>query len=148
MDVNKFDTFDMGAAMDLVNDFLETFNEYIGDGDEIDASYLPETIKAQFNDIAIALKEIKERETKVDEFKKRLYNFLCEKGIKSVSNDVFSMTLVFPAESKSFDHKKYLADEMAKHPRKTQKIIEKYTKTIKKSGFVKISLKEKKTNND
>lgn len=135
--------FDAGKAMDIVNDFLETFDEYYS-GDEVDANLLPATVKAQFDDVAAMLVEIKEREEKVEAFKKRLYDFMVEKDIKSVKNEVFSITRVDATESKSFDAKKYVADMMKEHPRKAKKIVEQYTKTVKRSGYASIKIKSEK----
>ena len=92
------------------------------------------------------LVEIKERETKVGEFKKRLYDFMVEKDIKSIKNDAFSITRVDPTESKTFDAKKYLDDEAKAHPRKVKKIVAKYTKTSKRNGYVTIKVNDDKEN--
>lgn len=135
--------FDVMRGMNLVNDFLETFTEYY-EGDEIDANLLPTNVKSQFDDVAAMLVEIKERESKVDEFKQRLYQFMVDKDIKSIKNNVFSITRVDPTVSKSFDAKKYVADLIKKYPRKSKKIIADYTKETKRKGFAIIKLKEEK----
>lgn len=133
--------FDIDKAMRLVDEFLEGFTEYY-EGDEIDANYLPEKVRSQFDDVATMLLEIKERETKVDEFKKRLYDFMVEKDIKSIKNDVFSITRVDPTESKSFDHKRYIEDMRAEHPRVAKKVLAKYEKTTKRKGYVNIKVND------
>ena len=135
--------FDIKAAMELVDTFLETFTEYY-DGDDVDADMLPVAVKSQFDDVAAMLVEIKEREAKVDEFKKRLYDFMVEKDIKSIKNDVFSITRVDPTESKTFDAKRYLDDEAKAHPRKVKKLVAKYTKTTKRKGYATITIKKEK----
>lgn len=135
--------FDIDEAMTIVNDFLETFTEYY-DGDEVDANLLPATVKNEFDDIATMLIEIKTREAKVEEFKKRLYQFMVEKNIKSIKNDAFSITRVDPTESKSFDAKKYMEDFAKEHPRKANKILAKYTKTTKRKGYANIKTKDNK----
>ena len=132
--------FDIKAAMELVDTFLETFTEYY-DGDEIDANLLPTNVKSQFDDVADMLVEIKERETKIDEFKKRLYDFMLEHDIKSIKNEYFSIVAVAPSESKSFDAKRYVEDLIKQYPRKSKKIIEKYTKTQKRKGYCQIKVK-------
>ena len=134
--------FDVDKPMRIVNAFLSTFTEYYG-GDEIDADMLPATVKAQFTDIAVALQELEERKTMVDAFKKRLFDFMTEKNIKSIKNDLFSITRVDATESKSFDGKRYLDDLQREHPRKAKKIADKYTKTTKKNGYCVIKVKEK-----
>lgn len=133
--------FDIKSSMSIVNNFLETFTEYY-EGDEVDADLLPANVKNQFEDIATMLTEIKEREKKVDEFKKRLYDFMTEKGIKSVKNNLFSITRVDATESKSFDAKRYMDDMAKEHPRKAKNVLAKYTKTTKRNGYVNIKVKE------
>lgn len=135
--------FDINKAMSIVNDFLETFVEYY-EGDEVDANLLPVTVKSQFEDIAAMLQEIEDRKTKVDEFKTRLYKFMDEHDIKSVKNELFSITRVDPTVQKSFDGKKFLDDVAKEHPRKAKKILAKYTKSVNKSGYVSIKLKKEK----
>ena len=133
--------FDMGMAMDIVNSFLENFNEYY-EGDEIDSVYLPKKVKHDFDTITSVLAEIKERENKVEEFKRKLYDFMLDKNIKGIRSEEWSITRVDASESKSFDGKKYLADLKYLHPRKAKKIEEKYTKTVARGGYVKISVRK------
>ena len=132
--------FDIKSAMELVDTFLETFTEYY-DGDEIDANLLPTNVKSQFDDVAAMLVDIKECETKIEEFKKRLYDFMLEHDIKSIKNEYFSIVAVAPSESKSFDTKRYMEDLIKQYPRKSKKIIEKYTKTQKRKGYCQIKVK-------
>ena len=132
--------FDIKSAMELVDTFLETFTEYY-DGDDVDADMLPVAVKSQFDDVAAMLVEIKERETKIEEFKKRLYDFMLEHDIKSIKNEYFSIVAVAPSESKSFDTKRYMEDLIKQYPRKSKKIIEKYTKTQKRKGYCQIKVK-------
>jgi hypothetical protein len=131
--------FDIHKAMSIVNDFLETFTEYY-EGDEIDANLLPTNVKSQFDDVAAMLVEIKERESKVGEFKKRLYQFMVDKDIRTIKNDVFSITRVDESEAKSFDGKKYLEDMQKNHPRKAKKVLAQYTKVSKRSGYALIKV--------
>ena len=136
--------FDIKKAMDVVDAFLEDFTEYY-DGDEIDADLLPAKVKDEFDAITNVLAEIKEREKKVDDFKKRLYAFMVEKNIKSLKNNVFSITRVDATESKSFDSKQYIEDLKKEHPRKAKKVLAQYAKTTKRNGYVSIKVKD---NND
>lgn len=131
--------FDIHKAMSIVNDFLETFTEYY-EGDEIDANLLPTNVKSQFDDVAAMLVEIKERESKVEEFKQRLYQFMVDKDIRTIKNDVFSITRVDESEAKSFDGKKYLEDMQKNHPRKAKKVLAQYTKVSKRSGYALIKV--------
>lgn len=138
--------FDINKAMNTVDTFLETFNEYY-DGDVIDANYLPEKVAKQFEEITNALKEIKEREAKVDEFKKKLYDFMRDKDIKSIVNDYFAISRIDPTDQKSFDWKKYLDDLFKKHPRVAAKVKAEYQKVIHKSGYATIKIKDNKKDN-
>lgn len=140
---SKGQIFDIREGMRIINDFLETFNEYYEE-DMVNADYLPVSVKTQFDNVAMALAEIKERETKVDEFKQRLYTFMLEKGIKSIKNDVFIMTRVDESEQVSFDYKKYLDDYAQKHPRKVKALVKDFSKTIKRKGHVTIKIKSNK----
>jgi len=135
--------FDVKKALGIVDTFLATFTEYY-EGEEIDADMLPVNVKTQFTDIAVALQEIKEREKAVEDFKKRLYDFMVEKDIKSISNDFFSISRVDPTESKTFDGKKYLEELGKTHPRKAKKILAEFTKTTKRKGYATIKVKEPK----
>jgi hypothetical protein len=137
--------FDMPSAVAIVSNFLADFTEYY-EGDEIDANFLPANVKKEFDVVAGVLMEIKEREKVVEEFKKRLYTFMVDKDIKSIKNEMFAITRVFPTESKSFDSKRYVEDLKKEHPRKSKKIIAKYTKTTKRNGYV--TIKTKKDNNN
>lgn len=138
--VNVRKLFDLNNAMQIVDNFLETFDSYFL-GDEIDADYLPERVKEQFDVISNTLKEIKEREEKVDDFKKKLYAFMQEHGIKSVKNDVFTVTRIDGGEIKTFDTKKYLEDMMQKHPTLTKKLKKQYEKISNRNGYVQIRIK-------
>lgn len=132
--------FDVDKAMNIVNDFLATFNEYY-EGDEINADLLPEKVKNQMVEVANMLTEIKEREERIDAFKTKLYAFMEMHDIKSIKNDYFSIVRTDPTESKTFDHKRYIEDLKKQFPRKALKIIEQYTKTTKRKGFCTIKVK-------
>ena len=133
-------SYRIGEAMDLIDAFLEDFNEYY-DGDEIPYDILPINVQNQFDGITTLLAEIKEREDKVNAFKSKLYTFLQEKNIKSIKNDAWSITRVDPTESKQFDSKRYLEDFAAKHPRQFKKMRSEYEKTVRKKGFITIKIK-------
>jgi len=134
--------FDVDKAMTIVDSFLDTFTEYY-DGDEIDSVYLPEKVKQEFNTITNVLAEIKEREAKVEEFKKMLCDFMQEKGVKSIKNDAWAITLVQPSESVSVDYKAIFANEIeAKKPRVANKLKKQYQKTTQKRAYVTIKIKD------
>lgn len=132
--------FDLKLSMDIVDSFLSDFNEYYKD-DEIDSEYLPEKVRDEFNVITSVLTEIKEREQKVDAFKKKLCQFMLDKGIKSIKNDAWSVTLVNATEAVSFDHKTFISDEMVKHPRRTRKLLKTYEKRSKRNPYITIKIK-------
>lgn len=134
-------SYHIAEAMDLIDTFLENFTEYY-EGDVVEEQYLPMEVKQQFLAITNVLAEIKEKEKQVDEFKQRLYAFMCEKCIKNIKGDAFTITRVDATESKSFDAKRYVDDLKKEHPRKAYKIIEKYTKTTQRKGYATIKLRE------
>lgn len=135
--------FDIDKAMTIVSEFASTFDYYTED-EEIDSLYLPEKVKAEFDMVTGILAEIKERETKVEEFKRKLCDFMQKQNIKSIKNDAWNITLVGATEQVSFDSKKYLSDLAAKHPRKEKKLRKEYEKRIAKGAYVKITIKTKK----
>lgn len=135
--------FDIVKAMNIINAFMDDFTQYF-EGDEVNADLLPTKVKEEFDLVAATLTEIKEREKVVEDFKKRLYDFMVEKNIKSVKNDVFTISRVDPTESKSFDAKKYVEDLTKEHPRKAKRLVAKYTKITKRKGYASIKLKEEK----
>lgn len=139
--------FDIDKAMTIVSEFASTFDYYTED-EEIDSVYLPEKVKAEFDMVTGILAEIKERETKVDEFKRKLCDFMLKQNIKSIKNDAWNITLVGATEQVSFDSKKYLSDLASKHPRKEKKLRKEYEKRIAKGAYVKITIKTKKDNNN
>ena len=129
-------------AMDIINDFLENFNEYYED-EEIDGDLLPEKVKTEFNQVTTFLTEIKEKEKKIEDFKKKLCNFMQKNGIKSIKNDAWAITLVNESESVSVDYKAIFANEIeAKKPRIANKLKKQYKKVTKKNAYVMIKTKE------
>lgn len=139
--------FDIDKAMTIVSEFASTFDYYTED-EEIDSVYLPEKVKAEFDVVTGIFAEIKERETKVDEFKRKLCDFMQKQNIKSIKNDAWNITLVGATEQVLFDSKKYLSDLAAKHPRKEKKLRKDYEKRIAKGAYVKITIRTKKDNNE
>lgn len=139
--------YNLHMAMDIVDEFLETFDTYY-EGEDVDAAYLPQQVRSQFDDVARTLQEIETRQKQVDEFKEMLYDFMSKKGLKSIKCETFGITLVSPSESHSFDHKKYIDDELARHPRKTRRILKEYDKVSKRKGFVQIKVKENNNTGD
>ena len=132
---------DYGEAMDIVNDFLESFDSYY-EGDEIESEYLPEKVKQDFDTITTILAEIKEREAKVEEFKTRLYEFMLSHDIKSIKNEAWGITRVDASESHTFDYKRFLDEYAAKHPRAYKKLVSGFEKVVKRKGSVQIRIKK------
>lgn len=135
--------FNMKLGLDLIDAFLDSFDEYYGDNEEIDANLLPEKVYKQFDAICNTLSQIKKMEEDVDSFKERIYNFMLEKGIKSIKNDVFTISRIDPTESVSFDYKRFLNDEGALHPIKVKKWLRTYEKRTKRKGYATIKIKNK-----
>lgn len=134
-------SYDLKTAMNIVDEFLETY-EYYSEDDSIPYEYLPVDVQKQFDDVTVMLSEIKTREDAVNAFKARLYDFLVEKGIKSIKNDSWSIIRVDPTTSVQFDAKRYLEDYAAKHPKKYKTLRKDYDKTVAKKGFVSIKVKK------
>ena len=132
--------YDIERAMNIVDAFLEDFNEYY-DGDEIPSELLPENVKTEFDVVTTMLTEIKEREAKIDEFKRRLCTFMQDKGIKSIKNDSWNITLVNATEAISFDSKAFMDDMMSKHPRKAKKLLKAFEKRTQRKAYVNIKIK-------
>ena len=128
--------FDVMRGMNIVNTFLENFTEFY-EQEEVDANLLPANVQTQFSEVAQFLREIKERESKVDAFKAKLYDFLSERGIKKVSCDDFSFAVVAPTQQISVDYKALFTQEIeAKKPRVAKRLKDKYKKTTNKKGYV------------
>lgn len=138
-------SYHLSEAMNIIDTFLENFNEYYEDGEEIPYEILPANVQNQFDSITTLLTEIKEREDKVAAFKSKLYDFLTEKNIKSIKNNDWSIVRIDPTESVQFDNKRYLEDFSIEHPRQYKKIRNKYDKVVKKKGYVSIKIKDKKS---
>ena len=134
------DVFNIMKAMSIVSKFLDTFNEYY-DGDEIDAEYVPAPIRKSFELVEQMLLEIKEREDKIDQFKKKLYEFLQSKNVKSIRSDSYTITRVDPSVTVGTDYKKFFDAFCENHPRKAKKMKDSYRKEIKKNGYVIFKLK-------
>lgn len=134
------DSFKLDYAMGIVDTFLDTYDTFVED-EEISFEYLPENVQNQLTNVANILAEIQEREKQVDEFKKKLYAFLSERGIKSIKSDMFSITCVAPTESVSFDSKAFLQDLKDKHPRVYNKTLKTFEKRVKRNGYCTIKLK-------
>ena len=139
--------FNLDNAMDVVDSFLETFDFYT-ENEIVSAQYLPEKIQAQFESIADVMREIRAKEERIANFKAKLYDFMVQKGIKSVSGENYSFSVVMPSESTTFDHKAYLTEMDEKHPRVAKKLREQYKKVTKKNGYLAIKVKPKENNNN
>lgn len=135
--------YDAKHGMDLIDAFLETFDEYY-EQEEVDYYMLPAKVQEQFSEVANFLREIKEREAKVEAFKTKLYDFLVARDISKIKCDDFSFTVVAPTKSVKVDYKKLFEEEVAsKHPVKAKKLQVKYRSETDRKGYVKISVKDK-----
>ena len=134
-------SYHLTEAMDIVDNFLETFTEYYED--EVDGNLLPEKVKTEFDQVTTFLTEIKEREKKVDDFKKKLTEFMISKGIKGIKTDAWAITLVNESESVSVDYKAIFANEIeANKPRVANKLKNQYKKVTKKKAYVMIKVQD------
>jgi len=137
-------SYDLSKAMDIVNDYLETLDAYY-ESEEIDSMYLPDNVRDEFNAITNILKEIKEREQKVDEFKAKLATFMESHGVKSVKCPSWSITYVAPTQSVSVDYKAMAEKELFDgHPTRMRRLMEHYKKVTNKKSYVTIRTKETK----
>lgn len=132
--------YQIGEAMDIINEFLETYDEYYED--IVPVQYLPDNVKTQFTEVATFLREIKEREAKVEEFRKKLYDFFTERNITGVKCEDFSFTIVAPSTSVQMDTKAFFEEYAQKHPKLASKARKQYSKTTKRKGYVMIKVKE------
>lgn len=134
-------SYHLSEAMDIIDTFLENFTEYYED--EVDGNLLPEKVKTEFDQVTTFLTEIKEREKKVEDFKKKLCSFMQERGIKGIKTDAWAITLVNESESVSVDYKAIFTNEIeAKKPRIANKLKKQYKKVTKKKAYVMIKTKE------
>ena len=134
-------SYRIAEAMDIIDNFLETFNEFYED--EVDGNLLPEKVKTEFDQVTTFLTEIKEREKKVDDFKKKLTEFMVSKGIKGIKTDAWAITLVNESESVSVDYKAIFANEIeANKPRIANKLKKQYKKVTKKKAYLVIKVQD------
>lgn len=134
--------FNMKLGLDLIDVFLDSFNEYYGYNEEIDANLLPEKVAKQFDLVCTTMAQIKKMEEDVEAFKERMYKFMCAKNIKSIKNEAFSISRVDPSESVTFDYKRFLSEEGALHPIKVKKWLRTYEKRTNRKGYATIKLKK------
>lgn len=132
--------FDLDKAMEIVDEFVGSL-EFFTEDEVIEAQYLPAEIADKFAHIANTLRSIKNQQDEVDAFRAKLYDFLADKGIKKVDCDDFSFAVVAPTQQVTFDHKKYISDLEAQHPRIAKRVKEQYKKITPKKGFVQIKIK-------
>lgn len=138
--------YPLEQAMDIVNDFLESFNFYTEE-EEISYDLLPANVQTQFSEVANYLREIKEREAKVEDFKAKLYGFLSERNIKKIACDEFSFTVVQPTESVSVDYKAIFTNEIEKkRPYVARRLKEEYKKTTPRKGYVVVKVNKNDNN--
>lgn len=133
-------SYDLSKAMDIVDQYLEGLTEYYEES--VDGEFLPTKVKEEFDAVTNMLAEIKAREAKVDDFKKRLTAFMGEKGVKKISTDSWSITYVAPSEAVSFDSKAFLQDYSTEHPHKYRKLVKTYEKRQKRAASVRINIKD------
>ncbi len=129
--------FDIAKAMDIIDGYLENLTEYYRD--DIDANYLPSDVQSQIETMSNYLVQIDDMNGRVNKFKEKMYDFMLKKGIKSIKNDLFSITLVNESETISFDSKKFESEHKI--------LYKKYLKKGKRKGYATFKLKNNKNIN-
>jgi len=129
-------------GINTINNFLADMT-YYSEEDEIPSDLMPTNVQEQFAAITNVLKEIKEREKKVEDFKIMLRDFMLSKGIKAIRNPEWSVTLASASTAISVDYKKLFTEEIeAKRPRVARALKEKYKKVTSRSAYVTIKIKD------
>jgi hypothetical protein len=123
--------FNIAKCMDMIDDYLGDMTEYYRD--DITEEYLPIEIKNKFDAVAGVLREIKDREIQVEEFKKKMFAFMTEKNIKSVKTENFTLTRIDETEINSFDGSRFKDEHRT--------LYKKYLKKITKKGYAVLKLK-------
>lgn len=128
--------FDIWEAMDIASEYVNSMTEY--HKEEIEWEYLPEPIQRQMEIINTSFVLIKERESEINEFKDRMYKFLCDNDVKSIKTPFFSINRIDESVSVSFDSKKFKEEQ--------PDMYNKYTKSVNKKGYAMIRLKNETKN--
>ena len=131
--------FDLTSAMDILSERLKTFTWE--QPEEVDVADLPAIVQSELTQLAFLMDEIKKREEKIAEFKEALYGYLCEHNIKSIKNDLVTITRVDPTTSRTFDSKAWLKDYEKADPEGAKQLKDQYTKEVKRSGYALIKTK-------
>ena len=132
--------FDIDKAMDIVEQFL-CDDVDMSLGEEIDADLLPVSVREKFDAVTNALREIKEREDMVAKFKETLYDFLCEKDVKSIKNDYFTISRIDPSESVQLNARGFVSDIRKDHPDIYKEYVDKNSELKQKKGYVLIKVR-------
>lgn len=101
--------------------------------DELDATDLPEELQNAMMLVADKLTQMRSLEAEVNAFKERCRDLFEANNVKSIRNDLFTITFTPSHESTRFDSKSLEKD--------SPEIYEKYLKTTQVKSSVKITLK-------
>lgn len=130
----KKPVFDISSGMDIAAQYVSEMTEY--KREEIDWDYLPAEVQEQMKQVNNILVSIKEKQDSIEEFKSRIYDFLCKNEIESVKTPYFTISRVDESVSIQFDKVRFTAE----HP----ELAAKYQRAVKKKGYVLIKTKEVK----
>jgi len=120
------------SGIEIIAKALSTFT--YNKKEELSAYNLPEETQDELDKIALFLREIEEREAKIDTFKEKMTEIMLKNNVKSIKNDLFSITLVAATNSMNFDKKAFEKAE--------PEMYAKFKKAVEKKAFIKIKLKE------
>lgn len=149
-DPSRISVMEIARDENLIAEILEKANKFWQDVEKVKVNpeiteqelYFGDSIVeykntvAKLEDLETQLLILKELEEEAKTQKEILYNLMDKYNVKSLATEKMLITRVAPTESSSLDTTK-LKKEMPE-------IAEKYQKTIKKKGYVKITVREHK----
>jgi len=126
--------FNISKCMDIIDKYMEELTEYYRE--EITQEYLPQKVQEKFDAINSYLREIKEKEDTIKEFKDKMFEFMLQKNIKAIKTDSFTLSRVDECDSRSFDTSSFKEDHKT--------LYNKYIKVSRKKGYARLVLKGEK----
>jgi len=122
---------DFSKGFEIISEAIKDFQ--YEPKEELYADNLPVSIQEKMQQMAVCLREIKEAENKVEQFKERMKEMMLENNVKSIDNDFFRISLVGESFSSSFDKKTFEKE----HP----DLAKQFTKQIKKQSYITLKIK-------
>jgi len=102
--------------------------------EEIYADNLPAPVSKEIRELANSINEIKRLEAGIENFKRNILELMQAENIKSIRNDIFTLTVVAGSQTTKFDNKTFASE----HP----DLAEKYTKTVERKPYLLINTKQ------